>query len=416
MPLKVTHVNYSNTQGGAARAVYRLHKALLSHGIDSMMRVTISNNIDKEILSNTSSLSKLVNRVRPVIGNLPEKFFKSDNPVIHSPALLPSSLVKVLNKSDSDIIHLHWFNSEMLSIADLSKIKKPVIWTLHDMWGFCGAEHLSWDNRYINGYNAHNRPEYESGFDLNRWTWKRKKRHWKNAIHIVTPSKWLGDCVSESDLMKEWPVSVIPNTLDTDQWKPVDQNRAKDLLRVDREKLLLVFGALGGTKNLHKGADLLFKALNSRKLRQMDIQLLVFGENKPEYLPDVPFSIKYLGHLNDDISLKIVYSAADAFVIPSRQDNLPNGGLEAHSCGTPVVAFQTCGLNDIVTHKKTGWLAKAFDPGDLATGIFWTLNSKERRKELSKNARNKSVDLWSNEKVVPLYLSAYEKAMSRMKV
>ena len=108
----------------------------------------------------------------------------------------------------------------MLSIADIGKIKKPIVWTLHDMWAFCGAEHYSQVDRWRSGYNKKNRPTYESGFDINRWTWLRKLNHWHKPIHIVSPSNWLANCVRESKLMNNWPVSVVPNLLNTDNWKP----------------------------------------------------------------------------------------------------------------------------------------------------------------------------------------------------
>ena len=85
------------------------------------------------------------------------------------------------------------------------------------------------------------------------------------------------------------------------------------------------------------------------------------------------FPDHYLGHLHDDFSLRALYSAADALVVPSLQDNLPNTAVEAQACGTPVVAFNIGSLGDIVEHKRTGYLAKAFETGGLAAGIRWVL-------------------------------------------
>jgi nucleoside-diphosphate-sugar epimerase len=91
------------------------------------------------------------------------------------------------------------------------------------------------------------------------------------------------------------------------------------------------------------------------------------------------FPVHYTGHLHDDLSLRALYSAADAFVLPSRQDNLPNTGLEAHACGTPVVAFNTGGLPDIVADRVTGALAEPFEPASLAAAIRWVLEDPPRR-------------------------------------
>ena len=126
---------------------------------------------------------------------------------------------------------------------------------------------------------------------------------------------------------------------------------------------------------------------------------------------DLGFPIHYTGHLHDDVSLQLYYSAADVMVIPSRQDNLPNTGVEAHACGTPVVAFNTCGLPDIVVHQQTGYLAQAFDPVDLAAGLQWVLADRVRYAMLRNAARSRAVALWSQEVVSAQYVAVYQTAM-----
>ena len=116
----------------------------------------------------------------------------------------------------------------MISISDIAKINKPTIWTPQDMWIFSGAEHYTDDNRWRLGYKKNNRPHYESGFDLNLWTWKRKMKFWTQSIQIVAPSQWLAKCVKESVLTSEWPVSIIPNTINTDVWKPINKKIARE--------------------------------------------------------------------------------------------------------------------------------------------------------------------------------------------
>jgi glycosyltransferase involved in cell wall biosynthesis len=323
---------------------------------------------------------------------------------------LPSNWVKLINNSDADIVNLHWIQRETMSIKDISKIKKPIVWTLHDMWAFCGAEHHTNDNRWRDGYYSNNRPNYESGFDLNRWTWNRKKKYWKTPIQIVTPSAWLAKCVSESALMKNWPVSVIPNPIDTDQWTPMDKKKARQLLNLSQDANLILFGAAGGEKNLHKGYDLLLSALEyvkaDKKIKK--IELVVFGQSKPKSQPDLGFPIHYFGHLNNDLILRTLYSAADVMVVPSRQDNLPNTAVEAQACGTPVVSFNIGGLPDIIDHQKTGYVARAFDIRDLANGIIWVLEQGFSSK-LSNNARKRAVEKFSEKKIAEHYVNIYKK-------
>jgi glycosyltransferase involved in cell wall biosynthesis len=94
-------------------------------------------------------------------------------------------------------------------------------------------------------------------------------------------------------------------------------------------------------------------------------------------------------------------------VIPSRQDNLPNTGLEAHACGTPVIAFKVGGLPDIVDHLKTGYLAAPFDIEDLASGVQWVLAESDRSKSLGEAARQRALTLWAPEVVSDLYCQLY---------
>ena len=129
----------------------------------------------------------------------------------------------------------------------------------------------------------------------------------------------------------------------------------------------------------------------------------------PRAPEDLGFPVHYTGHLHDDATLRALYSAVDAMVIPSRQDNLPNTGVESSACGTPVIAFDTGGLPDIVTHQKTGYLARAFDVEDLAQGILWVLGEPERYIELGSTARQDAVTRFSYPVVAAQYQNIYEK-------
>jgi glycosyltransferase involved in cell wall biosynthesis len=94
-------------------------------------------------------------------------------------------------------------------------------------------------------------------------------------------------------------------------------------------------------------------------------------------------------------------------VIPSRQDNLPNTAVEAHACGTPVVAFNTGGLPDIVEHQCTGYLAKAFETEDLAQGVAWVLAQRDSV-QLGQQARERAVARFSEGVVAAQYRVVYE--------
>lgn len=407
-------INHSDINGGAARAAYRIHHALRDSGIDSQMLVNVASSGDWTVQGPHSNFIKAISRVRPLLAIPFRKLLRTGNPIIHSPAILRSRWPDRINASDAELVHLHWVQDEMLSIADIALIRKPVVWTLHDMWAFCGAEHYTNDYRWRDGYLSDNRPDHESGFDLNRSTWRRKQKHWLQPLQIVCPSQWLADCVRSSSLMSNWPVAVISNPIDTDRWQPIDQRLARQLLGFPQDCPLLLFGAMGGGKDPRKGGDLLLAALAQlcSETSLHNLQLVVFGQLAPQSTPQHGFPVHYTGHLHDDLSLRALYSAADVMVIPSRQDNLPNTGLEAHACGTPVVAFNTGGLPDIVDDRVTGALAEPFDPASLASSIRWVLEDEQRRQALGAAARERAVRLWNPACIAGLYSEMYENAIN----
>ena len=406
--MKVVHLSHSDLSGGAAIAAYRIHKALRSQAIDSTMAVNNATSGDWTVQRPKTALAKQMAYIRFYLSLLSAQGLQTTEPGIHSTALVSSTWPQRLRATGADIINLHWVNGEMMSIADIGQLPQPVVWTLHDMWAFCGAEHYTNDIRWREGYWRHNRPSYEGGFDLNRWTWHRKRKHWRKPFQIVTPSQWLADCVSKSALMGDWPVTVIPYPIDTDIWQPVDKGLARQLLGLPQDVPLLLFGASGGTSDPRKGFDLLTAALDHLRGEIDGLELAVFGQGEPKQPMNLGFPVHYMGRLQDPLSLRVLYSAADAMVIPSRQDNLPNTGLEAHACGTPVIAFKVGGLPDIVDHFKTGYLATPFDTEDLARGVQWVLGDGNLRKALSRSACERALKLWSPQVISNLYYRLYE--------
>tara|TARA_B100001059_G_C17801615_1_gene566521 strand:+ start:658 stop:1893 length:1236 start_codon:yes stop_codon:yes gene_type:complete len=410
--VKVLHLSHSDISGGAARAAFRIHSSLREIGVDSYMWVNKGITGDWTVDSPAKSFARALASIRGYTSTPLVKALKTKNPILHSPAILPSQWVKRINNSDADLVHLHWVQGEMLSIADIGRVEKPIVWTLHDMWAFCGAEHVTWDERWRDGYRRDNRPPHESGFDLNRWSWQRKLKHWRRPMQIVAPSNWLGKCVRESALMRDWPVTIIPNCLDTDRWKPIDQALARELLGLPSDVPLILCGSHGANSAHHKGFDLLIAALGHLRDEVPGMEMVVVGELAPQSPPDLGFPIHYTGHLHDDLTLRACYSAADTVVVPSRQENLPNMAIEAQACGVPVVGFSIGGIPDIVEHGITGYLASPLHVPDLAKGIRYVL--RELNDISTRNTiRSKVIQKYSKDIVMPKYEHLYEEVCSR---
>jgi glycosyltransferase involved in cell wall biosynthesis len=213
--------------------------------------------------------------------------------------------------------------------------------------------------------------------------------------------------------MHEWPVAVVPNPIDTVRWQPIDQLLARQLLGLPQDCPLLLFGAIGGGSDHHKGFDLLLAALAHLRCEHSleALQLVVFGQLAPQSQPKLGFPVHYTGHLHDDFSLRAYYSAADVMVVPSRQEAFGQTASESHACGTPVVAFNTGGLTDIVAHRVTGALADPFKPASLAHEIRWVLEDSHRRKRLGVSARSRAEQFWAPSRLAGLYSEIYQRVL-----
>ena len=341
--------------------------------------------------------------------------WSTDNPVLHSFGQISAGLVNELMADEAAVINLHWV-SDILSIRDIGRLTKPVVWTLHDMWAFCGGEHFAPDDaaaRFRLGYRADNRPMGERGPDLNRQTWEAKRRAWaRQRFTIVSPSRWLADCARKSVLFADAAIHVISYALDTaNTWKPIAPEAARVALGLPLEKKLILMGAQGGLTDPRKGADLLRDAFGQVVAHPCNVALIVYGQTRPIAQQSWPCDVHWLGEVNDDRILALANSAADVVLVPSRQDNLPLTAVEAQACGTPVVAFDVGGLPDIVAHRATGWLAKPFDTEDLAQGILWVLDDASRWLSLKRAARERAVERFAPQTIAKQYRQVYEEVV-----
>jgi len=419
--MRIIHLNTSDTDGGAARAAYRIHHALVESGCDSFMRVLRRGTRDERVKAGVPPRSIATHVAKDLASRWrthSRRDWQTDNPVFHTFGEKSAGLVEELNASDADLLNLHWISS-MLSVKDIGRLKKPIVWTLHDMWAFCGGEHYAPDNdeaRFRLGYRPDNRPEGETGPDLNRQTWEEKRRFWAHqGFTFVSPSQWLAGLVRESALFNQSPVHVIPNCLDVDNiWRPISREAARNVLGLPQDKKLILFGAAGGTSDPRKGGDLLHEAIDrAASIKSGFFELMIYGQEKPKDSDNWPCPVHWLGIIRDDRVLAQAYSAADLFLLPSRQDNLPNTAVEAQACGTPIAGFNIGGLPEIITHRSTGWLAEAFDASDLAEGMLWLLADDGRYTTISTAARNKAVERFSEPVVAAQYIELYQKVVER---
>ena len=376
--MKVVHLNGAGWAGGASIATRRIHESLTAIGVSSEIWVNSTKTFDPSIKSLSSRGARIRGAVSRELSGALLRMLATENRVLHSLSILGSGLVTALNQSDADVVHLHWTQGEMLSIRDVVKISKPIVWSLHDMWPFCGAEHLSNDARWHEGYLRSNRPDGESGLDLNRWTWERKKRNWTKPIQLVSPSDWLASCAKKSVLFRDWPIEVVPHPLNTSNWQPFDKRMARRIMGLPEDVPVLLSTLYPTASEYWKGKDLLMDVLRQFAVRSPEAQLVLLGDT--DTMVENPFSTKakHLGALADAVSLNLAYSAADAFLLTSRQESFSMSAQEALASGTPVIAFDNSGPTSFIEHMRLGYLARAFEVEDFVEGMRWATSPKGR--------------------------------------
>jgi glycosyltransferase involved in cell wall biosynthesis len=315
-----------------------------------------------------------------------------------------------------DVINLHWV-SRFVDYGEFFQAVPPyvpVVWTLRDMNIFTGGCHYDEGcGRFTERCGACPQLGSTREEDLSRRVWKRKRDVFENLgerrLHIVTPSRWMAGEVRRSSLLGDrFAVSVIPNGVNTDEFAPRDRAAARAVLGIPQESRVVLFVAYSVAPR-RKGFALLSEAL--RGLTELpDLFLLSVGSGM---LPrDFPVPQLHLGNVTQNRFLSMAYSAADVYVIPSLQDNLPSTVLEAMACGTPVAGFDTGGVGEMVQPGRTGALSPVGDVSALAESIERLLNDPNRRTETAVHCRQRVHEAFSMDLYVRRYEALYEELTS----
>jgi glycosyltransferase involved in cell wall biosynthesis len=408
--MKIAIVNTSDSQGGAARAAARLHRGLLDGGQDSTMIVQQKHGDDFSVLGPNSKLQKGLATIRPALDAVPLVCYPKREKLIFSSAILPSPN-RLASLNNYSVVNLHWVAGGFMSIHSIGAVRPPVIWTLHDSWAFTGGCHVPFDcTNYVDGCG--NCPQLKSAKrnDLSHQIWRRKSKAWmEQKFTIVAGGNWLAACARNSSLFSNTRIEVINPGLDINVFKPLDKNECRRILGLPLDEKLVLFGAMAATADRNKGFQFLQPALKKLAVHLGDekLRLVIFGASQPKLPIDFGFPARYVGRLHDDISLAVLYSAADVMIVPSVQEAFGQTASESMGCGTPVVAFDATGLKDIVEHQRSGYLARPYNVEDLAFGIKWVLEDSGRWSILSANAREKVVREFSLNLYTERYLSLY---------
>lgn len=409
--MKVLHVVGGGLAGGAARGTYWLHLGLRNLGVDSRMIIQKANGSEPFVESVAKNLRGIALRSLKIFFDLlPVILYRKrerDN-IIFSTGMSGFDIRKSREYKLADIIHLHWINNGMINIKLLKKIDKPIVWTMRDMWPFTGGCHYALDcTRYETGCGRCPQLRSDKYFDLSWYVLNRKKRYFPKKMTIVSISRWLAKCAKSSEVFKDFDIRVFHNNINTKDFFPIEYQVARDALGLPKKKKILLVGAADQHWK-HKGFDKFQEMVHYLK---EDYFFVFFGHVDHAILDRINIEYKALGYLNDNISMRLAYSAADVFAVTSIQEAFGKTLAEAMACGTPVVAFDATGPRDIVDHEKDGYLARPFEAEDLAHGIEWVMEDKFRYKELSQRASEKAKREFASENIAKKYLQLYKDVM-----
>jgi glycosyltransferase involved in cell wall biosynthesis len=381
MFMRVLHIVGGRLKYGAGRGALYLHNALLSLDVNSRLVCPDPNAEGDGIISLSGSpYGWLTSRLRSTCESLPSLLYPTRLNGLFSPGLCGRRWQSRGEYKTADIIHLHWVNKGMVSISGLTKIDKPCVWTLRDMWPFTGGCHYALDcQRYSAACGACPALGSRHPHDLSQRVFQRKAKYYPHQMTIVGISSWISECARSSPLLRGNDVRTIMNCVDIGRFAPLDKTAARKRLGLPRDRLILLHGAMNLSDD-YKGGAVLERAKSHLSEK---IYICDFGNKTSD---NALRSDRSFGYIGDDEVLRTLYCAADVLVFPSIQEAFGKVAAEALSCGTPAVVFDGTGPAEIVQHKLTGYVAASFDPVDLANGVHWLLADGHRLVEISRNA------------------------------
>lgn len=309
---------------------------------------------------------------------------------------------------EADVIHLHWINQGFVSLGELEKILrsgKRVVWTMHDQWPMTGVCHYSDEcTRFETRCRMCPMMSENANTDVAEKIFLRKRDIYRQGrITFVACSEWLGNMAGKSALGKDSEIISIPNAIDTAVFAPMDRNTAREKMGLRKDCTMILFGCQKVTDK-RKGLYYLSEALKQLS----GVCVVLVGGNAEATKAMLPESTEAvcMGHIGDEKTMATLYAAADAFVTPSLQDNLPNTIMEAMACGTPCVGFNVGGIPEMIDHKVNGYVARYMDAGSLAEGIRY-VTSADNAAALAAAARRKVLSCYSEDVVAGRYINVY---------
>lgn len=395
--MKVLQINSVCGIGSTGRIATDIHNLLIERGHESYIAYGRSNPI------NCNNAIRLGNNLDNYIHAVKTRLF--DLHGFGSKHVTEKFIEKILI-IDPDIIHLHnlhgyYINIEVL-FNFLKKYNKPVVWTLHDCWGFTGHcsyfDYIGCEKWKKECYDCPQKMQYPSSLicDNSKRNYYKKKSLFTgiNNLTIITPSQWLLRLVKNS-FLKEYPIKVINNGIDLAVFRPSERN-IRTIYGLEEKFIIL---GVASVWDRRKGLSDFYKL--AKKLSKNDVIILVgLTDSQLKDLPKGIIGIKRTNNINE---LADLYSCADVFINPTLEDNFPTTNIEALACGTPVITYNSGGSPESID-EKTGFVVEKGNINDLVNKIMLIKSGFISRNQCVERARiydkfdkfNKYIELYES--------------------
>ena len=392
--MKVLLVSTSDLAGGGAIAAYRLMEALNKNGVKAKMLVRDKQSSSVTVAQVGTIIPKVMERLH-IMSYLKGKLWEADT------ADFGIDITRTEEYKEADIIHLHWVNQGMISLSCLKRMikdGKKIVWTLHDEWPYLGICHYRGECQETECRNCPLLP----GNLAHKHYLRKQELYKKGNITFVGCSQWITERAQQA--LPETKVVHINNCIPHNIFRHIDQQEARKKLGLPLDKKIILFCS----QNLNderKGFAYLQQALNQLTIHNS--QFIIKDSPSPLGDTEGGLSTVCIGkggrYISSPEEMATMYAAADVFVIPSLQDNLPNTIAEAMSCGTPCVGFNVGGIPEMIDHQQNGYVAKYKDVTDLAEGICYVLSHDMREAAL-----HKASSAYGETHVAQNYINVYE--------
>jgi glycosyltransferase involved in cell wall biosynthesis len=402
--MKIAVISRSDSVGGADKAAFQLHKYFLQSGFSSEFLTGLKTLDHAATLQVGLDYQNIVAKIRNGISRSCDLINTDNNLNFHSYNFFPTKIHKVINEK-YDFANLHWLGSNFMSIKDISKIKIPILWTMHDLWPILGAEH----HRSLSSKLDTTDIPYLSS-PINNFLFNYKKESFsKLNIKFIAPSDWIKSEIEKSFYGSIFSTVKIPNPIDINTFCPKDKLAARLELGLPLDKFLILVGAFDftGRNKLLKGHHHYLKVKEQLLSANKDCIFIEIGVKDIKKVEITENTISY-PFIKNSRDLATIYQAVDIAFIPSLIENLSQIGAEAQSSGIPVIAFDVGGNKEICSPNRSGFIIEPFNISEAVRQILVIKANEKFKFSMGKAARAYALENWSPTLIVRKYFEVLQ--------